>query len=82
MEAYMATPARAQSPLPLEGDFAAGMRKDSSGFGVRGHFASGVRESAVPLSRHSGDFASGLRSRLQDVLVPGDFARGLRRADA
>ena len=81
MEAYLSSPERTQSSLPLQGDFATGMRMDPSELGVRGDFGTGVRGTTAPLSRHAGDFAVGLRSRLHDVVAPGDFALGLRTAD-
>jgi hypothetical protein len=82
MEAYSSSPERARTPLlPLEGDFAAGMRRHSNEVAIRGDFATGVRGTAAPLPRHRGDFAAGIRARLQTAVVPGDFALGLRTAD-
>ncbi len=82
MEAYSSSPDQVQSPSPLRGDFAAGLRRDPDTVRVRGDFATGMRGIAAPLSRHTGDFAAGLRSRLHEAVAPGDFARGLRTADA
>ena len=70
MEAHLSSPERAQSSLPLQGDFASGMRMDPRPLGVRGDFATGVRGTTAPLSRHAGDFAAGLRSRLHDAVAP------------
>jgi hypothetical protein len=82
MEAYSSTPERTRaSLLPLEGDFAGGMRRDPSEQAIRGDFATGVRGTTEPLPRHHGDFAAGIRARLQTAVVPGDFALGLRAAD-
>ena len=82
MEAFFSAPERVQSLPLLQGDFACGQRKDMSGCGLRGDFASGVRGTITPLPRHTGDFATGARSRLSDTVRPGDFARGLRTADS
>jgi hypothetical protein len=82
MEAYLSSPDDAQRLLALEGDFASGMRRSGSTFDVRGDFATGLRGTTQPLTRHSGDFAAGVRARLHTGVVPGDFALGLRTADA
>ncbi len=69
--------------LPLQGDFASGLRTKSDAVRIRGNFATGVTnrpEALIP--RHHGDFAAGIRARLQHHHHPalpfGDFAIGLR----
>jgi len=71
-------------PLPVLGDFAAGVRTKPETLAVRGDFATGMRGMASLPARHHGDFAAGLRSRLHGhhVTAPGDFARGLRAVEA
>jgi hypothetical protein len=66
--------------LPLQGDYATGVRAKPEALRVRGNFATSTSRSA-PMVRHHGDFAAGLRSHLHLHLHlhhPGDFARGLR----
>jgi hypothetical protein len=81
MEAFFSAPERVQSAPLLQGDFACGQRKDTTGRGLRGDFASGVRGTMTPLPRHTGDFAAGARSGVYVTVRAGDFARGLRTAD-
>jgi hypothetical protein len=82
MEAFFSAPEGVQSLPLLQGDFACGQRKDTTGRGLRGDFASGVRGTITPLPRHAGDFAAGVRSRVCVTVRAGDFARGVRTADA
>jgi hypothetical protein len=68
--------------LPLQGDYAAGVRTKPEALRVRGNFATSMSGSS-PLARHHGDFAAGLRSHLHLHLHhPGDFARGLRAGES
>ncbi len=61
--------------LPLQGDYAAGVRTQEQARGARGTFATGMTGSAVRPVRHHGDFAAGIRSHLHlHHGVPGDFA--------
>lgn len=61
--------------LPLQGDYAAGVRTKPEARGARGTFATGMNGSTTPLVRHHGDFAAGVRSHLHlHHGVPGDFA--------
>lgn len=78
----METNSTALVPLPVHGDFAAGVRTRPEGLAARGDFATGMRGVARPAARHHGDFAAGLRSRLHHVTAPGDFAIGLRTGES
>ncbi len=78
MEANMST----VKMLPLEGDYATGVRAQSEFRAVRGNFASGMSGSTASLVRHHGDFAAGIRSHLPDLHHPGDFAGGVRVSDS
>ena len=62
MEAYLSSPERTQSSLPLQGDFASGMRTDPGELGVRGD--SGRARAGAP---H--------RSRDTRATLPPGFAR-------
>ncbi|HUA48722.1 MAG TPA: hypothetical protein VMA77_26050 [Solirubrobacteraceae bacterium] len=68
--------------LPVQGDFATGLRTKPEKLLARGTFATGMSARNRPSLAHHGDFAAGLRSRLHDFVLPGDFARGLRTAQA
>jgi hypothetical protein len=59
-----------------DGDFAAGLRRLQSDAGVRGDFATGMRD--TPLFMTPGDFATGQRTDPAAELVRGDFATGQR----
>lgn len=64
--------------VPLQGDYATGVRTKPEAPSVRGNFATSMSGSSS-LVRHHGDFAAGLRSHLHvRHHHPGDFARGLR----
>ncbi len=65
--------------LPLQGDYAAGVRMNPEAPGARGTFATGMSGPTARVVRHHGDFAGGIRSHLhlRDAL-PGDFASRAR----
>jgi hypothetical protein len=76
----------AQTPqvlvLPVQGDFATGLRTKPEILRVRGSFATGMSGHGKPAPAHHGDFGAGLRSRLLYFVLPGDFARGLRASQS
>ncbi|MGO9973311.1 MAG: hypothetical protein ACLP01_10965 [Solirubrobacteraceae bacterium] len=69
--------------LPLQGDYAAGVRTNRDARGARGTFATGMSGSTARLVRHHGDFAAGIRSHLHlNHAVPGDFASRARISES
>jgi hypothetical protein len=67
--------------LPVQGDYAAGLRTQPETLGGRGSFATGMSGSTASLVRHHhGDFAAGIRSHLLHLHLHrrGDFAVGMR----
>ena len=68
--------------LPVQGDFAKGLRTKPETLAARGTFATGMSGDSRPSPAHHGDFGAGLRSRLHHVVMPGDFARGLRASES
>jgi hypothetical protein len=69
------------SSLPIQGDYAAGVRTKPRTRGVGGTFATGMSGASGPRVRHHGNFAAGIRSHL-DRAVPGDFASRARVSES
>jgi hypothetical protein len=68
--------------LPVQGDFASGLRTKPETLRARGSFATGMSGQDKPAAAHHGDFGAGLRSRRHHFVLPGDFACGLRAAQS